>query len=426
MELQELFNKRAELVNQARAIIDRATKQKRDIVGEEEHQYDQIMGQVTSFSTDIDQRQRLETVENAVNRDLVRYGARGPQSEWRSRGMVSALERGQNSFQQSLWKQLFPYAQDLYRSAFHDWMVRGNKIEKDELRVLQVGSGVLGGYLVMPTQLVDRVLAAMDNLVYIRQWGTVFAVPMADSLGVPALDSDLADPTWTTELFIGSEDSSLTLGKRELHPHPLAEYIKISNRLMRMVPNVESFVVQRMAYKFGVVQENSAMNGKGAGEWLGVFTASESGIPTSRDVSTGNTATSIQFDGLIEAKYTLKSQYWPNARWIFHPSAGKQIAKLQDDAGQYIWRESVRVGEPDRLLGIPDYMSEYAPSTFTTGQYVGVLGDFSYYWIADSLDMEMQRLVELFAANNQLGLIGRLESDGMPALGEAFVRIKLG
>jgi HK97 family phage major capsid protein len=110
---------------------------------------------------------------------------------------------------------------------------------------------------------------------------------------------------------------------------------------------------------------------------------------------------------------------------MFHPNGAKQIAKLQDDDGQYIWRESVRAGEPDRLLGLPIYMSEYVPHTFTTGLYVGILGDFSYYWIADAMNMEMQRLVELYAATNQIGLIGRLESDGMPVLGEAFVRVKL-
>jgi HK97 family phage major capsid protein len=86
----------------------------------------------------------------------------------------------------------------------------------------------------------------------------------------------------------------------------------------------------------------------------------------------------------------------------------------------------VRVGEPDRILNIPAYISEYAPNTFTTGQYVAILGDFSNYWIADSMDMAFQRLVELYAETNQVGLIGRLESDGMPVLEEAFVRVKLG
>ena len=60
-----------------------------------------------------------------------------------------------------------------------------------------------------------------------------------------------------------------------------------------------------------------------------MLTASDDGISTGRDVSTGNTTTSIQTDGLIEAKYTLKGNYWGRARWMFHRSGLKQIAKLQ-------------------------------------------------------------------------------------------------
>lgn len=76
------------------------------------------------------------------------------------------------------------------------------------------------------------------------------------------------------------------------------------------------------------------------------------------------------------------------------------------------------------LLGLPVLMSEYVPSTYTTGLYVGMLADFSQYWIADNLNMTVQRLVELYAESNQIGFIGRMEVDGMPVLAEAFVRLK--
>jgi HK97 family phage major capsid protein len=83
-------------------------------------------------------------------------------------------------------------------------------------------------------------------------------------------------------------------------------------------------------------------------------------------------------------------------------------------------------GTPDRILEVPYVMSEYAPSTFTTGLYVGIIGDFSFYWIADSLKLEIQRLDELYAVTNQVGFIGRSETDGLPVLAEAFARVKLG
>lgn len=82
-------------------------------------------------------------------------------------------------------------------------------------------------------------------------------------------------------------------------------------------------------------------------------------------------------------------------------------------------------GSLDTLLGLPMTISEWAPNTFSTGQYVGLLGDFRRYWIADALSMQVQRLNELYAETNQVGFIGRLETDGAPVLEEAFVRVKL-
>ena len=103
----------------------------------------------------------------------------------------------------------------------------------------------------------------------------------------------------------------------------------------------------------------------------------------------------------------------------------KGITQLKDGDGQYLWRPSVREGEPDTILGHPIMISEFAPNTFTTGLYVGLFADWSFYWIVDSLNFQIQRLVELYAEADQVGFIGRYEGDGAPVLEEAFVRIKL-
>ena len=79
------------------------------------------------------------------------------------------------------------------------------------------------------------------------------------------------------------------------------------------------------------------------------------------------------------------------------------------------------------MLGLPVALSEFAPNTFTSGSYVGMVADWSKYWIADALStMQIQRLSELYAETSQTGFIARLETDGMPVIEEAFVRITLG
>jgi len=188
---------------------------------------------------------------------------------------------------------------------------------------------------------------------------------------------------------------------------------------------VENIIRDRFAYQFAVTQENGFLNGNGVNQPLGIFTASADGIGTGRDVSTGNTTTLIKADGLIEAKYTLKQGYMQNARWIFHRDAVKQIRKLKDGEGNYLWQSGIATDRPATILDNPYLMSEYAPNTFTTTLYVGAIGDFSHYWIVDAMGMSVQVLTELYAETNQNGYIARMETDGMPTLEEAFVRVKL-
>lgn len=400
---RELREKRAALIAQARQVLDKAEAENRELNGEEQGAYDKLFGEAEGLKNRIERMERQAEMERAL-------GESAEQPIHTRSGGPEKPEKPEKDFGRML-------------SA---WMTRDYRgLKAEEVRALQQDLDVPGGYLVPPVQFVNSLLKKVDDLVFIRRLATTYSVATADSLGVPTLENDPADSDWTSELATGSEDSTMSFGKRELHPHPLAKRIKISRKLMRSVPSAEQLVSDRLAYKFGISQEKAFLTGTGAGQPLGVFTASASGISTGRDMSTDNTATAITMDGLKNAKYTLKSQYLPRAQWLFHRDAVKMISKLKDGQGQYLWAESVRVGEPDRLLGLPVNQSEYVPNTFTSQLYVGLLGDFGQYWIADALTLEFQMLNELYAESNQVGLIGRLECDGMPVLEEAFVRVKL-
>lgn len=296
-----------------------------------------------------------------------------------------------------------------------------------ERAAMQVDVGIQGGTLVLPEQMVNQLIKFVDDQVYMRQISTVLPLTNADSVGIPSWDTDPADAAWTPEIGAYSEDSSARTGKRNLKPNKLTKGIKISRTLLRksLFP-ADQLVMQRLGYKLGIASENGYLNGNGSDEPLGIFTASTGGISTGRDVSTDNTTTEIKADGLINAKFSLKAQYQgsPSTRWMFHRTAIRNIRKLKDGNGQYLWAAGLG-GKPDTILEVPYLMSEFAPSTFTTGLYVGIIGDFRFYYIADSLALEFQRLDELYAGTGQVGFIATLESDGMPVLEEAFARVKL-
>lgn len=405
-QAKDLREKRAKLFADARALSEKAEKENRDFSTEEKTQYDAMLGDADKLKS------RYERLESEA-----RMAGELEQSQH------APIHTGQQEQSQENRQQ---QTNGSFERRFSAWLTRDYRgLDQAEYRALQAELDTVGGYLRPPQEFVDRLIKNIDDTVYMRQWATKFTVTAAESMGVPTLENDPADADWTSELATGSEDSTMSLGKRELRPYPLAKRIKISKKLLRSVPSVETLVRNRLSYKFGITHEKAFLTGNGSTQPLGVFTASTNGISTSRDVSSGNTSTSIQFDGLINAKYSIKQAYWPRLRWLFHRDGQKQIAKLKDNEGLYLWRENVRVGEPDTVLGVPAFMSEYAPSTFTTGLYVGIIGDFSNYWIVDALTLEMQMLMELYAETNQVGLIGRMETDAQPVLEEAFARVKL-
>lgn len=297
-----------------------------------------------------------------------------------------------------------------------------------EQAALRMDSDTAGGYLVVPEQFLARLIMDIDKRVMLRSLSTVFPLTGAESLGVPTLAADIDDPDWTTELKIGDEDTTLAVGKRRLTPHPVAKWIKVSKDLLRSAAiSVEGIVRDRLAFKFAAVEETAFMTGSGAGQPLGIFTASAAGITTSQDVSTGNTNTTLTTDGLINCKYKLEAQWLqnPNLRWIFHRDVVSFIRKLKDGEGNYLWVPGIAVDRPDVILNVPVLMSEYAPNTFTTGLYLGIIGDLSYYWIADNMSLQVQRLVELYAGTNQDAFVGRMSLDAMPVLSTAFARVTL-
>ena len=411
MKLNELLEKRAKAVADARAILDAAQAEGRDLTDEESAKYDALMAEAGKLADQIKREQQLLEQERAIAAQDAPENRGGAEPGGESRDRPTLALDG-----------------------FRSWLrggaggaVRADPDGFQEFRDLSAGVDAEGGFLVTPERFVASLIKKIDDMVYIRGWATVQMVAGASSLGAPSLDADPDDADWTTELGTGREDDAMKFGKRELHPHPLAKRIKISNDLLRRsVLPAGSIVRDRLAYKFAITQEKAFLLGHGAGQPLGVFVASDDGIGARRDVSADNDAAAVTFDGLQNAKFALKAGHRRGARWMFHRDGIKQLGKIKDADGRYIWQESHRVGEPDRLLGLPYFESEFVPNTFTTGTYVGILGDFSYYWIADDIQLQMQRLAELYAETNQIGIIARAATDAMPVLEEAFVRVQLG
>ncbi len=394
-KINEMKARKAQIVMESRALLDRVEAEKREFSAEERTSYDKMFADIGAINIKIKDEERLLLAEAEI------------------RGFEKA-ESG----------KVETTPEERKVTAFRRFLITG---ESAEYRALANDSDATGGYLHASEQFVARLIKGLDNSVFVRNYANVMAVTSSDSLGVPSLDTDLTDPTWTTEIAAPSEDTTMAFGRRELKPAQLAKSIKVSMKLLltSALP-IEGIIADRLAYKFAVAQENGFLNGSGDGQPLGIFTASANGISTRQDEATGNTAAAVSADGLINAKFKLAAQYRKGARWIFHRDLIKMVSKLKDGEGQYLWSPGLVAGEADRLLGLPVDESEYAPSTIQSAAYVGALANWQYYWIAELQGLNIQRLNERFADTSQIGFYGRYYGDGAPVLESAFVRVKLG
>jgi len=299
---------------------------------------------------------------------------------------------------------------------------------KGEARTLQKDKDSKGGFLVMPEQTETKIWQDLDSIVHIRQHATIFNVDRADSVGIPTLDSDLEDPDWTGEIS-ESQLSDTGYGKKSLHPHRLVKGTKYSRDLKRLsAPDFANHIIDRGTYKLSVAMEKGFLTGEGAGgEPLGIFTTSDLGVSSNRDVSDGNVSTAIKGDGLINCYYGLAPQYHnrPGLRWLFHPNAIKAIRKLKDGNGQMLWMPGITGDEPPRILGIRVLTSNFVPNTFTAGLRVGCLCDLSFYGIAQHPSISVQILYEKYALENSEAAIFMAHVDGAPLIETAYSMVAL-
>lgn len=387
--VEDLMQKRHEAVRSARDLVE---SKKEGMSSEDEVRYSKIMSDVDGFQKQIEREQQLEKLERA--------------SAERTTQIASAVAA--------------PDRKEEYREFF-----LGGSMPA-EMRNLNAGTGVNGGYLVLPEVMQKELIKFVDDMVWMRKLARVIPLSQAASLTAPTFDTDVSAAAWTAEVPANrTADTAARFGKRKLTPHKLSKLVVISRDLLQVAAlNPETIMSEAIARQFAYAEENAFMTGNGSQQPLGVFVPDANGIPVSRDIASTST-TKILFDTLKDAIGNQKEQYRANSAFIMHRNYVTQISKEKDLQNQYLWQPSNVIGNPDLLLGRPVYSSEFAPNNPTTGQYAAIFGDFSFYWIADSSSMSVQRLIEMYAASDEIGYIGRAHVDGAPVLPEAFTRIKL-
>lgn len=436
MSRREMLATRADLVTKARAMVkDVEEKNGGKLSASDEAQWDRFDADIEALTEQLektpqaDLKERLAKWDKDVEKDPGRLslpsipgggsGESKGQAELKFNGEPLDLPPGEMAFLNSL-------NTSEYDAKFKSYL-RGNT--KAESLGMKIGEDAKGGVLASMGW-VQQMIKFVDDLVLMRQLGTVIPTNGAVSMGAVSWDTDPGDADWTPEVPATdiAEDDGARLGTRELVPHGFSKLVKISRKLRQHHPQIVAFLISRLGYKAAVTEEKAFINGDGLQKPLGVAVAHANGITSSQDVETLNSV-SIVFDDFINALFDLKQQYWGSGSWLMSRQCLKTARKLKDSQNQYLWQPAVKDGTPSTILDRPYNLSEFFPgqtaASWTAGVYVAMYGDWKHYWIVDSLQQTIDILEELFALKKQIGFLLTKETDGQPVLAEAFRRIKL-
>jgi HK97 family phage major capsid protein len=134
----------------------------------------------------------------------------------------------------------------------------------------------------------------------------------------------------------------------------------------------------------------------------------------------------VEADELIDLAAGLPSQYRAGAVFIASREFLRRISKLKDSAWNYLVQQDLKSEFGTTLMGHELAISEYCPgSNSASGDYVCIFGNLQWYWMVDSMNMQIRRLDVLYAETDQTGFILRYAGDAMPVLSAAFKRLKL-
>ena len=173
--------------------------------------------------------------------------------------------------------------------------------------------------------------------------------------------------------------------------------------------NLEALIRASLAAEIGV-QEDEAF-AVGTGDTNKQPTGVANGSTVTQKV-TATTALTYAADDIIKLSFAVPQAARRNGVYVGNSDAEQAVRLLKDGNNNYLWQEDFRSGAPATLNGKPWYTNDgFASGTEGTPNVAGkplFFGDFRKgYMIADRRQLGVTRLVELYAASGQIGLLFR-------------------
>ena len=210
----------------------------------------------------------------------------------------------------------------------------------------------------------------------------VTATFQAEAAAVTDASPTLAQPTVSTEMARAFIPYTIEVGM---------DWSGFAGEMSRMIQDGKDTLE---ATKFAV--------GSGTNEPFGVITGATT-------VFTASNTNSLVVADIYGVHNALGPRFRRSATWSMNNSVADRIRQLDTAGGANLWVDNLQLASASgggftdarmgpALLGHAVYEASGQSGTFTTGQLIAVVGDFSYFKIIDRIGLTVENIPHLFGA----------------------------
>ena len=414
----------AELPAEMEAIAAASESEGRDLTAEEQTQIDECRAEFDKLSTTIAGLEKAVSAKEAIERrNITSEVVAGAQSQQHSQfGVTPAKVPAVASHQKSRY---FSSNADAFASGM--WL-GATLMRKPQCRewcsqhgvgdfrsALEEGTDSLGGYTV-PTPLSNQIIELVE------QWGVYRGnarnvTLTSETLAVPKFDSDIAPGSALAHVIYPGEGGAITPADRTfsqvmLQAVKYAQLTLLSTELNEdSVINMIDLLVRDFARNFAYAEDLNSFLGDGTATYGGITGITNSLASGSLVAVANKAAISLadlndmvgrtpEYAGFMGKYYMNKAVYYDTVLPLLQAAGGTDMRQTEE-------------GGYRSLNGYPVVFTQVLPLDGAAAMPI-IFGDLDLgCYIGTRRQVSIRTLSELYAANDQIGIIGTLRSDSV-------------
>jgi HK97 family phage major capsid protein len=370
---------RAKAWEEAKALLDSAAAEKRDLSAEENQTYDRIMADLDSRSLVIETMNAQAERENRAAEAMKGFEAQVKPAvvsvpEVNEAELIRSLARGE---------------------------IRSHSFEKRDVTKGSTGAPV-------PTSFYDQVILLARHVGPMLETSTILNTAGGENLQIPSLSAYSTGTVSSEAALIGESDPTFNAFKT-LGAYKYSFLTQISREMVEDAGvDILGFLATQTGNALGYAVNGALTTGTGTTQPTGIVTAAGSGITGGTGVSGAFTA-----DNMIDLVYSVDTagRTLPGTGWQMNAQAIAAVRKLKDSAGQYLFSPSLSADARDLLLGYPIFENPAMAAPATSAKSV-IFGHLPSYFARTVGGLRLDRSDDYAFQNDLITFRATMRVDG--------------